>query len=129
MLEAAISLRIDGETPDRTRYDFVCVKLAGSPWSDTERKLFLIIEHEDAELEAALGVLRDMFGAVIPCIANPYADAKFVETSGAEGDRSTKKFDPSKLGLVEAELLDPETAKETVGLADSVIAVEDKPQE
>lgn len=91
MLEAMISLRMQGELPGKKRGDILCAKLPGSPWGKKESLLNLIIEMEDPELEAELNRQLEA-GEQYPVVILPYQ-----ESDGAKARRSMKRFRVDKL--------------------------------
>lgn len=71
-LEAAVSLRIQGEKALKKRGDVLVVKLAGSPWGREEKKRFLILQFDDSDLESRLMDMKSK-GEPHPVLVHPYA--------------------------------------------------------
>jgi hypothetical protein len=95
MIEALISLRLDSgrDTALKARGDVLVVALPNSPWSDRERREFLLVEWQDPDLEAAL-IRQFAAGDPIPRIALPYAQ---YDAQGEIVARSTEKVNVEKL--------------------------------
>ena len=120
MLEALVSLRIQGETALKKRGDIIVVKLAGSPWGSEERKRFMIVQFEDAELEAKLTERRTKDNPY-PVISSPY----LVMEKNVPITRSTKYVDINDLTeRQKADLLD--TSKSIDVFEKEVISVKER---
>ncbi len=72
MVELQISLRLQGESDLKKRGEVLLAKLPGSPWSERERCCALIVERDDADLEAKVQARRQA-GEKHPVIVHPYA--------------------------------------------------------
>lgn len=74
MLEAQATIIEDENDPDVHRAgDIIVVALPGHPWGTLDQVRFLVVEWEDAELEAAL-LARRAAGEPWPVKSYPYAE-------------------------------------------------------
>ena len=112
MIEALVSLRLQGDKGQKRRGDILAVKLPDSPWGTEERRQFLVVQWDDSDLESRLRWMRDA-GEQWPVIVEPYAEHEERAVPGKDKTdhvrtiRSRQYVDINRLGRdLRAEVLD-----------------------
>ena len=123
MIEALVSLRLQGEKGQKRRGDILAVKPAGSPWGTEERRLFLVVQWEAPSLEDRLRAQRAA-GEPWPVIVEPYAEYEDRPVPGKDETmrvrtiRSRQYVDVDRLDRdLKAEVFDANRAVATIPTA------------
>lgn len=78
MIEALVMFRYPKEDKLCKNGDIICVKLPGAPWGTEEKKFYMVVQHEDKELEEKLLKMQEA-GHPYPFINNPYQTVELVK--------------------------------------------------
>jgi len=126
MLEALIRITDGPQGSPKAKGDIICVKLSPAVWGTLEQKRFLVVKHEDAELEQQL-LDQQKAGEPYPVISLPYAKYETVQGAEILKSQSTKFVDVDKIAAVPKEDVDDKT-KEKPKLEKESAPIIDRPE-